>query len=331
MFQLILQDDKISLFRLSESFVKTRNFVAALRCLFHAFRRQQDIKSISFEQMHANLEQMHVFAKFVREELLNRPAFDLTTSKNSQRLLGYRLSKDRTEVTLFRASVLIDHLSKISEVPSRYRVVNNSGNKEFVISTQDASHIIWDILRQELQRIIESHCDAAKTARVFQQHCVNYLIGNCEVDNCWRPHIASGATKEAVNKRFRVFLHHFLVINDLPTRSMQRRVRRYVRAAPILLNPTNTFRTWISRFFEILYPQISAAGRLVDIVYHPNQYEPIVQQGLSILRDWIRDDIYSLRSSSPIPTLNPHNIEALQELLLIATGIVPLIIEEGSD
>jgi hypothetical protein len=225
MFQLILQDDNLSLYRLSESFVKTGNFVAALRCLFHAFRHQQDIQSISFEQMHANLEKLHRFAKFVRERLLNKPAFDLATSENSQRLLGYRLSKDRTEVTLFRASALSDYLSKGSAIPGRYKIANNS-NKELVISTQDAGHIIWDILGQELQRIIESHCDAAKTARVFQQLCINYLVGNCQTDNCRRPHIASGATKEAVNKRFRVFLHHFLVINDLPTRPVQRRVRR---------------------------------------------------------------------------------------------------------
>jgi hypothetical protein len=225
MFQLILQDDNISLRSLGAHFVKTGNFVAGLRCLFHAFRNQQDIQSISFEQMHAKMEQMHGFARFVREKLLNRAAFDLATSENSQKLLGYRLSKDRAEVTLFRASVLSDHLSKASGIPRRYKVVNNSGNEEFVISTQDVGYIICNILGQELQRIIGGYCDAAKTARVFQQLCVNHLVGNCQADNCWRPHIAPEATKEAVNKRFRVLLHHFIVINDLPMRSV-RRVRR---------------------------------------------------------------------------------------------------------
>jgi hypothetical protein len=66
----------------------------------------------------------------------------------------------------------------------------------------------------------------------------------------------------------------------------------------------------------------------VDIVCYPNQSEQIIQQGLFILRDWIRDEIYSLHSFSHISTLNPHNLEALQELLLIATGIVPLTIKE---
>lgn len=208
--------------------LRSRNIVSALRCLFHVFRKQQDIQAFSVERMHIYLSHLHDLGSYLRNILsLANPV--LATSANTQKLLGYSVSERGSTVTVYSSSVIINYLSTPSSFDDPHHVVKITENGEYVILIEHVGKLVRNILAQEFVRIVENHCEASKHAKAFQQLCVHHLRGRCQNQaQCRRPHIPDGETKEAVNRRFRIFLHHFLVINDVPIKSAQRRLRRYV-------------------------------------------------------------------------------------------------------
>jgi hypothetical protein len=68
----------------------------------------------------------------------------------------------------------------------------------------------------------------------------------------------------------------------------------------------------VSRFLDVLHPQINVAGKLQDIRTSPllNQRN-LVHQGLIVLREWIRGAFYGL---------NPTYTNQMLELFLLASG-----------
>jgi hypothetical protein len=134
----------------------------------------------------------------------------------TQKLLGYRISGE----SLLREAVLLPSsaiIQRISHVNSRVsgRPSREDGVHERVILVEEAGRIGRELLAQEFQAIIERHCAEAQQAVSFKPICIHYIAGNCRHFDCQYLHVSADGMKEAVNHRFRLFLHQILVINNM--------------------------------------------------------------------------------------------------------------------
>ncbi len=74
------------------------------------------------------------------------------------------------------------------------------------------------------------------------------------------------------------------------------------------------YRTWMSKFLNVLYPPLDAAGKLGDIRTPPSLHqERMLHRGLLVLREWIEDAVYAL---------NPSYTNQMLELFLTASGML---------
>jgi len=133
-----------------------------------------------------------------------------------QKLLGYRISGESflREAVLLPSSAIIQRLSHVnSRVPGR--PPREEDARERVILVEEAGRIGRELLAEEFQAIIERHCAEAQKAVSFQPICIQYIAGNCQYSDCKYLHVSADGMKEAVNHRFRLFLHQILVINNM--------------------------------------------------------------------------------------------------------------------
>ena len=214
--------------------MKSGDVITALRGLFHLFRNTEDTKTFDLNQMEFHLRNLHWFGAKLRS-ILAMAQYEFALAQETQKLLGYRISGESfsREAVLLPSSAIIQRLphveSKISEGSAR-----GKGALERVILVEEAGRIGRELLAEEFQAIIERHCTAAQRATSFQPICMQYIAGTCVRPDCKYLHVSADEMKEAVNHRFRLFLHQILVINNMDF-VMTKFARNHLRRCDCLL------------------------------------------------------------------------------------------------
>jgi len=165
-------------------------------------------------QMSSRLSLLHLFGQRL-QSILRLVQSNFTISKNTQKLLGYKVTKENpSEATLLLSSPINPRLAL--NAPSGVgAIIRKTSHGENVISIEDAGRISREILTQEFRRIIETHCAVAQSAGAFQPLCIRNVATKCQRPECKYLHVPAERMKEVVNQRFVLFLHQIMVINNM--------------------------------------------------------------------------------------------------------------------
>lgn len=296
MFRGIIDNDRENLILQAGAFLKSNNTLAAIRCYGHVYRDQDDISNVSIDGMRVILQHLHHFGCCMRS-ILRVDNLAFIHDVRTQRLMGYTIDASGTEATIFPASILNCHVA-VETTRQTFQALRQDTTGAFVVTIERVGELARMHLVDAFRSIIKRHSHAAAKAVVFANICMAHLGGNCQSNPCTRLHIPTDNGKSVINRRLRLYLRQIIVINDMDfllRKSERQRLRTF----------------WISKLFGCVYPDIVAAGRIADFVTHLTQTEPLVSQGLTVLRHWIEEGFYNLE---------PDRMDHILELFLIATA-----------
>jgi len=229
------KDDISFLIDSIQRLIETGSTLVALRGIFHGFRQFQDIRSCDMDQMLSRLDILYWFGKRL-QSMLCMVRSDFALSRNTQQLLGYRVTEDNLshEAILLLSSPINRRLSLNAPGGFGSIVRRKTNHGENVISIEQAGCIGREILIQEFRQIIENHCTAAKNARAFQPICTQSIAEKCRQPKCRNLHVFAERMEHVVNQQFSLFLSQMLVINntDVVMRSAKYELRRYEWSYP---------------------------------------------------------------------------------------------------
>jgi hypothetical protein len=72
----------------------------------------------------------------------------------------------------------------------------------------------------------------------------------------------------------------------------------------------------MNRFRGVIYPYSTIAGKLANLTTDPSHPEPVIEEGLWVLRDWVQWSVY---------TLDVNQLNQVLELFLFASGEIQRI------
>ena len=208
MFRALLAGDGIALGVLSEVFCGSdgsRQEAAALRCLDYLSRQEQEIDSMTFEEVDQLQTRLHLFGTRFRKLSRGR---NLQTSASVQRLFGFKLDDTGLEATVFPSSCIPTLASEELSMKGS----NEEGG--LVVNAQELGFWITTFVSRQLVSVLSHHGAACLRSKPFSSVCYPYLERwrlDCE---CHRLHCRKEEVPQFYNKQVRLYLKQLQVLSQ---------------------------------------------------------------------------------------------------------------------
>ncbi|KAK6977441.1 UvrD-like helicase ATP-binding domain-containing protein, partial [Favolaschia claudopus] len=262
MFIAIANRDWPNLLLLAQSFLKATNKPPALLSLDHYFANNR--LNITTPEIEEAVADLRLFLDYVFL-LHNVTTADPCISINTRKLLGYK--KEGEDRFLVPTGTFLQS------------ALSTPSGASDVLSSSQLREIFQESLRQRMFHRIREENAMCRSAKEFAGPCPRFALSNgqCNHFDCRQEHILPSALDQTrYNLRLRMHLLQILIYQGLTTVETGDRDRRF----------------WLSRLYTILNPlsyQLGSAASL-DLGLIPE-----AQPGIQIVKEWVRDGVYSLQ------------------------------------
>ncbi|KAJ7356587.1 hypothetical protein DFH08DRAFT_1075732 [Mycena albidolilacea] len=263
MFYAIANGEKSKLRLLGHSFLRIDNQPAALLCFDQYFTELPKIPTLPIAEVAENLEVFFEYVKLLYKVVLG---VDPCSSAATRKLFGYR-KEGENAYYIPPGTYLYLALS------------DSSSDNRRLLTGSELRTIFQHSLRARMVEKIREENEMCRITQAFGGSCPTFALfnGHCNRGNCPQEHISLPAfDSRQYNLRVRIHLQQILIYQGLMINGIDTDQRRF----------------WLSRLYAVLNPLSYHLGSAVTLELG---LIPEAQPGLQLVKEWIRDCVYTLR------------------------------------
>ncbi|KIK18633.1 hypothetical protein PISMIDRAFT_109068 [Pisolithus microcarpus 441] len=266
MFQTAAVEElnRVTLESLAEAFMTRNENGAVLWCLNHVFSSLPPLLPATMEN----------FALFLRKFYTYSHLFYTVASHNDP-VGGRGIRKLFGIVQLSDDQYVMQPGSFILATPSTASSSDGEQTNPSPYSHGQITHALKERVRLHLRYQVDAETLLCHNAKVFSQCLIYIITGSCNSAKCKQQHVSLSSLDSAqYNARIGIHLQ-------------QMRILQLVYSA----FPEDDIGGWIAHLYEAFFPPFWAQGSLANLNWSSIQRS---QDGIRVMRNWIRDAIYSL-------------------------------------
>ncbi|KAF9230368.1 hypothetical protein BU15DRAFT_69253, partial [Melanogaster broomeanus] len=271
MFQAAAEDDREALEKLATSFLeKGKDKTAALWTLDHCFSRLPPLVDVTLQELTVFLRRYYAYARLL---FLVSSLNDPIGNHNIRKLMGItEVSHDKFNI--YPGAFLSDQPT--STIDSAVQTLPS-------FNQQALNRLLGERMREHLRVKVSEENKRCYKAKVLSQ-CLSFVMNDaCNYGGCLQEHVPMTLLNQTqYNARIGVHLQQMCILQLLY--SAQPHLRRYSSVK-------SNIASWLNHLYEAVFPPVCYQGSVADIDWSTIQN---ASDGIRIVREWVRDAIYSL-------------------------------------
>ncbi|KAF9231325.1 hypothetical protein BU15DRAFT_82546 [Melanogaster broomeanus] len=272
MFQAVAEHDRDALENLATSFLeKGDDNTATLWTLDHCFSQLPRLVDVTLQELTVFLRRYYAYARLL---FLVASHNDPIGNNNIRKLVGItKVSHDKFNI--YPGAFLSDQPTS---------TVDNAHQTPPSFSKIALTRLLRKRMRKHLHVNVSAENKYCYKAKVFSQ-CLSFFMKNdaCKYDRCHQEHVPMKLLNQTqYNDRVGVHLQQMRILQLVY--SAQPHLRRYH-------NVKSNIAGWLNHLYEAVFPPVCYQGSVADIDWSTIQD---ASDGICVVREWIRDAIYSL-------------------------------------